>query len=162
MAFFLLIGVRLDNIVGLGSQPSTFCCLLDEKGEKNSNRPHSAGAWMSLERVAPKRGWPRTLCSDCPPLTMGSLLGCRFPTAPLPLLPARQSCSWKQSWLTWWMIQVTAHREPGFLAVKDWCDDYPLCREKQTKTPFSSLFSCKLQEPSQQIEIRESLQENGF
>lgn len=34
MAFYLLIGVRLDNIVCLGAQPSTFCCLLDEKGEK--------------------------------------------------------------------------------------------------------------------------------
>lgn len=177
MAFYLLIGVRLNNIVCLVTQLSTFCCLLHEKVEKNSNRPTGCSKTQhECEHLSSVSPWSRgghTLSAVTVPLWWRSHCVLRIPKSALILSPGTAE-SWleaehsrPQLWLTWWMIQVTAYREAGVLAVKDRCVDYPLCHEKLTThtphtPPILSLFSCKLWEPSEQMQIKEVCKKTGF
>lgn len=58
MAFYLLIGARLDNKVCLSTQPSTFCCLLDEEGEK------TVMALQAAEKLSMSVNIPRACCPE--------------------------------------------------------------------------------------------------
>lgn len=172
MAFFLLISVRLDNIGFLGAQPSTVHCLM-EKGAKTVTHLQAAeklSVSVNTPQAVPWSEGGHTFSTVNVPLPWRSCChAADSQKRPYPF-PQHGSPGWKRStshlqlWLTWGMIQVTAHREAVFLAVRGWCVDYPLCHEKLTKAPpFLSLFSCKFQEPSQQMWIKESLQEKtGF
>lgn len=155
MAFSLLISVRLDNIGCLGAHPSTVCCLL-EKGAKTVTHRPAAGKLSVSVNIPQAVPWSKGgHTSSAVPVPLPWRSHCRFPKAPLPLPPAQLEAEQKPPpAVTNTGIDSSYSSQggssPGCKRLMCW---FPLTPWKADKSPpFLSLFSCKLQEPSQRVD----------